>query len=183
MTSLYIKASKFLSYILRHNPDKFGIKLDSQGYADLKKILKILNKKFHEGSIDIQFLKEMIRKSNKKRFEITKNQIRALYGHSIPMKISLPEAKDPPEYLFHGTTQKFYDKIQKEGLKSQGRQYVHLSKDIETAQMVGKRRTQNPIILKIDVKNASKEGIHFYKSGELYLADRIPPEYITKFSS
>ena len=33
--------SKKMSYALRHNPDKYGIKLDEYGYTDLDHFIKI----------------------------------------------------------------------------------------------------------------------------------------------
>ena len=70
--------------------------------------------------------------------------------------------------------------IIKEGLKSESRQYVHLSGNVEDAILIGKRRTTNPTILKINTEIAKKEGITFYKSGDLYLTDFIPPRYISE---
>jgi RNA:NAD 2'-phosphotransferase (TPT1/KptA family) len=46
--------------------------------------------------------------------------------------------------------------------------------------MVGKRRTKNPIIIEIDVKSAQKDGVGFYKSGDMFLADYIPPKYFSR---
>ena len=48
-----------------------------------------------------------------------------------------------------------------EGLKSMNRLYVHLSKDIETANKVGKRHG-NPVVLKIHSNQMYEEGCIFY---------------------
>jgi putative RNA 2'-phosphotransferase len=183
LNKLYVKISKFLSYILRHNPKKFGIQLDPRGYADLGAVLNILNERFTNVEIDKNLIHDLIRKSDKKRFEINERGIRAFYGHSIDKKISMTETKNPPEKLYHGTTSWSYKNIKKEGLKSKGRQYVHLSQDLKTARKVGKRRTNNPLILEINVNRALKDGVKFYKSGDMYLADAIPPKYLNKLKS
>ena len=61
------------------------------------------------------------------------------------------------------------------------RQYVHLSQDVETAYSVGMRHDMKPCILKIDAKQAWKEGIVFYYGNEkVWLADEIPSKYIMK---
>ncbi|MEM2935043.1 MAG: RNA 2'-phosphotransferase, partial [Candidatus Thermoplasmatota archaeon] len=45
----------------------------------------------------------------------------------------------------------------------------------------GKRRCENPVILKIDVKKAIEDGINIKKAGnEVYIADRIDGKYIRK---
>ena len=174
----FIKVSKFLSYILRHNPEKYGIQLDSKGYTDLDNILSLLNSKFLTLKIDRTFLSKLINASNKIRFELNENMIRAYYGHSIQKKIHFPELKYPPNILYHGTTKQNSIKIFQEGLKSKGRQYVHLSDNIHIAKQVAKRRTNIPIILEIDVQKALDKGIKFYKSGDMYLSDGIPPDCI-----
>ena len=88
-----------------------------------------------------------------------------------------------PLLLYHGTTKSAWEIIQREGIKSQSRQYVHLSKDIHTARLVGKRRTKNPIVLTIDTQKAKELDVTFYKSGDMFLTDFIPPESINKFKN
>jgi len=181
MNDWFVKLSKFLSFILRHHPEKYNIKLDDEGYASLKDVLAVLNNRFKSQEITTNTLKEMIKKSGEKRFEIRDNKIRAYYGHSIEKKIDIPELQENeyPKELYHGTTQNAFRKIKNEGIKKKGRQYVHLSKDIKTAIKVGKRRTKNPLILRIDMDKAKKEEINFYKSGDVFLADYIPAQCIS----
>ncbi|MHA1284468.1 MAG: RNA 2'-phosphotransferase [Promethearchaeota archaeon] len=183
MNKKFIRISKFLSFILRHHPEKARINLDNEGFADLDEILRILNKRYSDlglGIITKDTLIEMMRSSDKLRFEIVGNKIRALYGHSIKIKIKLNEAENIPDKLYHGTSLKAYKKIQEEGLKKRGRQYVHLSKDIKTAIQVGKRHSKDVVILEIDVKSAKNNGIKFYKAGDVYLSEEIPPKYLNR---
>lgn len=180
--SNYTKISKFLSFVLRHHPEKFGIQLEIDGFTDLELILGILNEKYQRlGNTKItkETIEEIILKSDKKRFEIKGNQIRAFYGHSIDSKIKMMEPKSLPLKLYHGTNLKAYNKIKIEGLTKKSRQYVHLADNIDTAVLVGKRKVNNPIILIIDVKSAQKEGTIFYKSGDMFLADHILPKFIS----
>jgi putative RNA 2'-phosphotransferase len=178
MKKSYIKISKFLSYILRHHPEKFGIVLDAEGFADLHTILTVINERYQDDEIKQQTIEDLITQSDKRRFEIDKDKIRAFYGHSIDDKINMKEADPLPQKLYHGTNKNAYEIIKKEGLKRKGRQYVHLSDTIKTAYIVGKRRTKEPIILEIDTFLAKKAGIIFYHSGDMYLADFIPSDCI-----
>jgi putative RNA 2'-phosphotransferase len=60
-----------------------------------------------------------------------------------------------------------------------GRQYVHLATSPELAMRIGKRRDPQPILLEIQARRASEEGVSFYQANPLiYLADHIPPSYI-----
>ena len=87
LKKIYIKISKFLSFILRHGPKKVGLDLDSKGFADLNEILKVLNKRFQYFKITKSILEEIIDQSEKKRFQIENSKIRAFYGHSLKNKI------------------------------------------------------------------------------------------------
>ena len=59
--------------------------------------------------------------------------IRANQGHSVNIDVELKESI-PPDILWHGTGEKYVDSIDRMGLVSKSRLYVHLSPDIETAQ-------------------------------------------------
>lgn len=165
------KLSKRLSYILRHDPLKFGLKLDEKGFVSIKELCKKTGIKEEE-------IYNIVQRQKKKRFEIKKGKIRALYGHTV-IKIKYEEI-EPPEVLFHGTSRENAEKILREGLKPMRRHYVHLSRDTEDAFIVGRRDDKNPIILKIKAKEAHSKGIKFYRAGDLYLAEYIPPEFIEK---
>lgn len=181
MNRLQTQISKFLSYTLRHHPERFNIEVDAQGYVDLEDIVNIVDKRFPNHQIDKKCIEEVTKDSEKRRFEIVNDRIRAFYGHSVRNKIEMDIAESVPDKLYHGTNPKAYQQIKKEGLKRKSRQYVHLSKSIDTAYSVGKRRTDNPIILIIHSNQAIKDGIKFYKSGDMYLADYIPPSYVTLY--
>jgi putative RNA 2'-phosphotransferase len=121
----------------------------------------------------------MIDTSSKKRHELHESRIRALYGHSIPGKLEKKKA-NPPVLLFHGTDPSILERILKEGLLPMGRQYVHLSVNIEIAREVGKRKTKKPVVLSIAAEKAYNDGIAFYIGNDkVWLADQIPCSYIT----
>lgn len=44
-----------------------------------------------------------------------------------------------PKFLYHGTSPRFLNSIELNGLLPMSRQYVHLSEYIVTAELVGKR--------------------------------------------
>lgn len=144
----YLKLSKEVSYALRHDPWKYELELDEEGWVDINQLILSFNDSEDWQGLNEHDLYEMIERSDKKRHVISNGKIRALYGHSIPQKI-VKEPQSPPEILYHGTAQRFITGIKVKGLTPQNRQYVHLSVDIETAYQVGKRRDSEPIILKI----------------------------------
>ena len=175
----YINLSKEISYALRHAPWKYELEIDEAGFVQISQLLSSINEEEkYPKEIELPDILYVMKISDKKRLEIVGEKIRALYGHSIPMHIKKEESI-PPVILYHGTAKRFLPSIKEKGLLPMNRQYVHLSTDIETATTVGKRRDKEPVILKIDVKSALKEGIKFYIGNEkVWLCDRIPPELV-----
>jgi putative RNA 2'-phosphotransferase len=173
------KASKFLSLILRHKPQTVGLALDRYGYVSVEALLSALNEHGWEG-FNKEDLDRVVSTNNKKRFAYSSDAkyIRASQGHSIEVDLELTPT-EPPAKLFHGTVKKFIPAIKSEGLQSQSRQHVHLSKDRETATNVGQRRGK-PLILEIDAKAMHQAGYSFFISAnEVWLAEEVPIQFIT----
>jgi len=175
VSNKYRALSKHLSYLLRHHPEDEDLKIDKRGFADLEAVIDSLKNTKHSWA-SREDIEELIEKSGKKRFEIVDGKIRALYGHSIDVKVE--EKAEPPVTLYHGTSPDSLDSILGEGLKPMGRQYVHLSISVEEAEEVGRRHHPKPVILEIDSLRAWEDGIDFYKRGDLYLSEHILTEYI-----
>lgn len=130
--SRLINLSKQVSFALRHHPEKYGLVMDEVGWVSIEQLLHALHKETKWADVSVEDLEEIIHTSEKKRFEIKDGKIRAFYGHSMSGKI-LKEESAPPDVLYHGTARRFLESIMENGLLPQGRQYVHLSQDIETA--------------------------------------------------
>ena len=174
----YKKLSKLLSYILRHHPEKFNLALEPNGWVDIEILISILRKKPRWSRLTVSDIEKVMELSDKIRYEIKDNKIRAAYGHSIPVEISNP-LTIPPEYLYHGTTKTAAEIIKIEGLKSCERLYVHLSQEKEIALKVGKRRDDNPVLIKVMAAKAFNDKIAFYKSSDgIWLSDDIPSKYL-----
>ncbi len=171
------RLSKFISLVLRHHPEAANISLDEHGWADVEELIKGINSTGRR--LNLETLEEIVAKDEKQRYSFGGNRrlIRANQGHSIPVDVEL-EASEPPEYLFHGTAARFIESIKKEGLTPQGRLYVHLSKDVETAAKVGARHGKS-VVLKIKAKVLLESGQQFFLSvNNVWLCKCVPPEYI-----
>ncbi len=162
-----------MAYLLRHNPS--GMEVSKEGFVDFDELLKRLRDRWSD--LDREDVVEVVERDPKGRYEIREGEVRARYGHSIDVDPTLDNAQ--VDTLYHGTTPEAADKILEEGLKSKGRQKVHLSTSIEGAVRVGKRRADDPIILSIDVNGAREEGIRVERASDrVYVAEEIPPEFI-----
>jgi putative RNA 2'-phosphotransferase len=133
---LRVRVSKFVSFLLRH--DQQGLVMDKEGFVDLDALVSKVRARFP--GIDEGFLRRLVEDSERKRFEIVGNRIRALYGHSVPVYLRLEEDR-AVEWLYHGTTAEAAKEILEKGLKPMKRMWVHLSPTIDIATQVGKRRT------------------------------------------
>ncbi|MER5175318.1 MAG: RNA 2'-phosphotransferase [Candidatus Nitrosocosmicus sp.] len=169
--------SKKLSYILRHNPNRFKVTLDEEGWADIDDLLDALRDFKDLMDLKKEDLLDIISNQKKVRFEIKENQIRAIYGHTISIKKKNPIM--PPEILYHGTSHKYMNSIMRNGLIKMDRQYVHLSIDLDTAIETGKRRDGNPAIIKVDSKTAFNDGTLFYRGSDIvWLSENLLPKYL-----
>lgn len=175
----YVRLSKTISHALRHAPWLYELELDEEGWTPVADLLAGLRR--HRRAwrdLSEKDLRGMMARPGKQRFEMRAGKIRALYGHSIEMKIEKTPAT-PPRRLFHGTAPRTAAVIRREGLKPMNRQYVHLSADEETAQEVGRRKARDPEILTVRAAEAHEAGVSFYHGNEMvWLADRVPPEFI-----
>lgn len=166
------RKSKFLSLVLRHHPGKIGLVLDDSGWADVRDLLKKAGLSWAE-------LNTIVDQNNKKRFEFNaeRSKIRARQGHSIDVDLGY-EPVDPPEFLYHGTVEKFLPNIKLKGLLKMERHHVHMSPDVKTANIVGVRRG-HPIILRIKAKQLSETGVKFYRTeNDVWLVEHVPSEFI-----
>ncbi|MEO8516826.1 MAG: RNA 2'-phosphotransferase, partial [Flavobacterium sp.] len=139
--------SKFLSLVLRHQPETIGIQLDENGWTDIHDLIEKANN--HGIKFDRESLNHVVETNAKKRFAFneTLDKIRASQGHSVAIELSYTNQK-PPGILYHGTGEKSVQSILETGIKKRERQHVHLSGDIETAIKVGQRHGK-PVVLKV----------------------------------
>lgn len=176
MNDLDKRISKFLSLVLRHNPQKIGIILDKSGWVSVD---ELITKSSNAGlKFSREKLFEIVANSDKKRFTLSEDQllIRAAQGHSINIDLGL-EPKQPPKTLYHGTATRFLESINSKGIIAGTRDYVHLSADIETALKVGARHGK-PIILRIAADIMAADGIEFFQAENgVWLTKYVNPEY------
>ncbi|MBY9079188.1 RNA 2'-phosphotransferase [Paenibacillus sp. HN-1] len=167
--------SKMMTMILRHTPEEFGVDLDSgDGSCPVGVLLEAIQAQPKWAWVSQEDIEQVVRNSEKQRFEIGDGRIRARYGHSHDKVGYTPG--EPPAILYHGTNKKALPTILKEGLSPMSRQYVHLSEGTHFAELAGSRRGEL-VILKVDTPSARQMGATFYYAGnEVWLADRVPME-------
>ena len=172
-----IRISKFLSLVLRHQPELIGLEPDSAGWVLVDDLLQKMKSKGLDLTADE--LQYMVDTNSKKRFALSedKKRIRASQGHSIAVDLGYSKAV-PPAVLFHGTAEKNKDAIFSQGLQKMTRQHVHLSSDMETAIAVGKRHGK-PVVLEVLAGKMYEDGYAFFLSANgVWLTEVVPAAYI-----
>jgi putative RNA 2'-phosphotransferase len=177
-----VKISKLISHALRHEPEKYGLKLDPDGWVYIDDLLLGLRNALGENfTISKTDVESIINFSDKKRHEIVGNKIRSKYGHSIQISLDI-ESTIPPRNLYHGTKIQNYNNIKLQGLKRMRREFVHLSSEVDQAKKVAERRKGKTIILIIDTQRAVEFGVNFFSREDVWLCKHIPADYISLLS-
>lgn len=170
------RISRFLSYLLRHRPKEYPISFDRHGFAPWTDVVDTVRERFQE--VIEEQIHSVIDGSDKKRFELKEGKVRATYGHSFPVDLGL-EPVEPPPQLYFGTARDLAQSILRKGLRPRDRQYIHLSPSVSEAIAVGKRRDPAPAIIVVDSLAAYAEGVRFFASGPLFLAENVPPNFLS----
>ena len=171
------RTSKFLSLVLRHQPEKIGLELDEAGWVNIETLLQAMAGSGN--SISRDELEHVVTSNDKQRFTISEDgaMLRAKQGHSVSVDLGYQTAQ-PPELLCHGTPQKFVQAIQSGGLKKMNRHHVHMHPDKSLAKEVGSRRGK-PVLLMIRSGEMHRFGFEFFVTeNEVWLTDHVPPEFI-----
>ena len=171
------RTSKFLSLVLRHQPEKIGIRLDEAGWVAVDELLAGCGRAGH--AITPDQLREIVRTSDKQRFALSDDgtRIRANQGHSVEVELGY-EPATPPEVLYHGTAERFLASIRQQGLLKGARHHVHLSERVEAAAAVGRRHGQL-VLLEVRAGAMHRKGITFYRTPNgVWLTDAVPAAYL-----
>ncbi|MFJ8675881.1 RNA 2'-phosphotransferase [Streptomyces sp. NPDC093589] len=170
-----VRISKYLAKHLRHEPERIGITLDAHGWVPVTELIEATTR--HGFRFSRAELESVVAESDKQRYAIEGDLIRANQGHSVRVDLDLPTA-EPPAHLFHGTVARSVAAIRDEGLRPMSRHAVHLSPDRETATRVGARRGK-AVVLTIDAAAMHRAGHEFRVSANgVWLTERVPPEFL-----
>jgi len=169
--------SKFLSFVLRHNPESIGIVLDAQGWTPIDEFLE---RCVAAGKpMTAEMLRVVVSTGVKQRFAISDDgkRVRASQGHSVAVDLGYDKAS-PPAVLYHGTVSRSLARIRSDGLLKMERHHVHLSAEPNAATTVGARRGA-PVVLRVDAAAMVAEGHVFYMAANgVWLTEQVPPRFI-----
>jgi putative RNA 2'-phosphotransferase len=169
--------SKLLSFVLRHQPEAVGLRLDEGGWVDLDVLIAALATR--DQSITRSVVIDVVRTSDKQRFALSPDgsRIRASHGHSKTVALDY-EPASPPDTLFHGTVARSLPGIRRDGLTPRRRQHVHLARSAGEAAAVGGRRGV-PVVLEVRAADMAAAGHVFLRAPNgVWLTDAVPAAFI-----
>lgn len=169
------RISRFLTYLLRHQPKEYPLVFDKRGFVDWRDVIELVQERFYD--VTEEQIEAVVSGPEKKRFELEDGKVRATYGHSFP--VDLGGAAEPPERLYYGAARDLAQSMLKNGLKPRDRQYVHLSVTAEEAESVARRHDPAPSLIIVEARAAQSEGVRFYESGPLYLTSGVPAKFLS----
>lgn len=114
--------------------------------------------------LNFELLQQLVLKNDKKRYQLVSESgvwfIRAVQGHSLDaaqLELSqILNAEDAPVAI-HGTNDDAWNSIKVEGLKSMGRQYIHLATGLHhQSEVVSGMRKSSTVFIYIDVDRLLK---------------------------
>lgn len=178
MSKLLTETSKFLSYVLRHEPQSIGLSLDTEGWASVDALIAAAAQ--HGRTLDRPLIEQVVATSEKKRFSLSADgsSIRAVQGHSTDSVAISFEERVPPAVLYHGTATRFLESIRAQGLLPGSRHHVHLAEDVQTATSVGQRYGK-PVVLTIAASAMHEQGFKFFQAENgVWLTARVQPIFL-----
>ena len=177
---ILIEISKMISYHLRHEPKALNLELDLEGFTNLDFFVVSFNQKYESqfGKISEEIIQKILEISDKKRFEIQNNQIRAKYGHSLnQIQLKYPKLEQNIT-LFHGTNLESLPTIKMEGLKPMARLFVHLTDSLKLAEQTALRKKSKIIILTIDTQKLIQSQEVLVAGFGIYLTGNVSPKFL-----
>ena len=175
------KLSVYLSWLLRHQPEAIGLAMDAHGWVSVAELLEKINGAGRY-RITKTILDEIVRTDNKGRFRFSEDgtKIKACQGHSISWVEPELTLGQPPEYLYHGTTEESWQKIRESGhISKMGRHAVHMQSEEAKSWQSAKRWHKTPVVLKIHAAAMYADGIVFGVSDNgVWCAESVPANYI-----
>lgn len=157
--------------VLRHAPEQFGWRMDSEGWVSVEEVLTLVNR-YITNARDIGIANLIAPLGD--RVKVFEDRLRATYGHSAqsfcPATSSIPDVP-----LFHGTRSGNWSLIELFGLRTMSRRFVQLTSDFEYAYEVASSNGYEPLVLEVGIKAASEQGVRFFASGtHVWHATHVP---------
>ncbi len=168
--------SKRMAHALRHDPGRYGVRLDARGWASVEELVRGLKPLFPW--LERWHVEAVALLDPKGRYELHGGRVRARYGHSVRVEVE-PLPGGVPALLYHGTVEERLGSILRRGILPMGRVLVHLSGSVEDAVETGRRHGPRVVVLVVSRDCLVGRGLRPERKGRsVYTVERVPSECI-----
>ena len=173
---------RILAGMLRHFPENYGVRLDEHGWVKIYMIVPaIRGQKRQFGWLTPYHIEALALTDPKSRYQVSENhEIRAAYGHTIPVEMDDLPTVDIPSRLYYQTTDEELEFIKEIGISPSDKTWVHLSLTYRQAYVAGLYHVDTPTIVEVDSDGLIESGRQVYQATEdVFVVKEIPPEFIS----
>lgn len=169
---------RVLAFALRHQPFRFGVALDDEGFTVLDELVVGIRFSHYDwATLDRPQIEAAVRGTDPGRFEVRDGLVRARYGHSVALG-SPGELRTPPDVLLHGTSADAAVTVRTTGLRPMNRAFVHLTANPDYAAQVVATKGGG-VVIRVRAKDAAATGIEFFQANpHVWLAREVPPPFL-----
>jgi 2'-phosphotransferase len=171
--SVTVRASKAMSYLLRHGALKEGLPIRSDGFVPVSNVLA--HKTLVSLKVGPRQLEDIVNNNDKKRYELKDidgvPHIKAVQGHSMAdvheLELLPVTLEDLPNFptVVHGTYFNCWSSIAKQGLSKMGRLHIHFAiGELGDKEVISGMRRSAQVLVFLDLETALKDTIPFFKS-------------------
>lgn len=172
---------RILAGMLRHFPENYGVRLDDHGWVRIYMIVPpIRARRRNFGWLTPRHIESMALTDPKGRYQVSRNhEIRATYGHTIPVELDDLPTDDIPDVLYYQTTAEEYEFMKETGISPSDKTWVHLSRGFRQAYVSGLYHVDSPMIVGVDTRTLIASGIPVYRATEdVFVVREIPAEFV-----
>ncbi|MGB0653205.1 MAG: RNA 2'-phosphotransferase [Thermoplasmatota archaeon] len=174
------RVGRMMAGVLRHFPERFDLQMDGRGWVDLEEFVHSVKRARRNNRwMRREHIVALVNTDEKGRYQIDGGMVRATYAHSVDVNLDdLPEAE--VETLYFPVSEEELDILLETGLRPTDRNMIHLSSTPQKAYSAGRVHMPDPIILEIDVADATNQGNYIYRAGRsVYVTDAVEPEFLS----
>lgn len=172
---------RILAGMLRHFPENYGVKLDDHGWIRIYNIIPVIRaQRKHFWWLTPYHIEALARTDPKHRYQVNdEGEVRATYGHTIPVLMDDLPTEGVPDRLYYQTTEEELEFIRETGISPSDKSWVHLSLTPRQAYVSGMFHIDSPAVVEIDTEALRESGRDVYMAtSEVFLVGEIPPDYI-----
>ncbi|MCL4335280.1 MAG: RNA 2'-phosphotransferase [Candidatus Thermoplasmatota archaeon] len=174
--------SRMLAAILRHSPERYGIRLDEHGWARIYSIIPAIRaERRGYGWLTPRHIEALIATDEKKRYSLDgKGYIRANYGHTIPVELDDLPSDNIPDILYYQTSAEEYEIIKEAGISPSDKTWVHLSKTYRQAYVSGLFHIDDPKIVSVDAKGLLEVTPVYRATEDIFVVMEVPAQFVSE---